>query len=968
MSFPGKLLKLSIKKQIIWTITSFSVIASVLMYLIVHLYIFEVKENLIKNYREYYFLRQKEIFQNIITFQNFFLFNYEDTIKSLICQIVLLQEISKFFKAENDFKLVYDYNFEKLDYTNKSYAIYNNESNKDEKIYFMFENETYQTEEELQIFIKMSTKILNVFKSFRIPYYGDKQLFDGVAIFLNRTKEIYSLNNTFLYNFINNEIDGDNFNEYYTKLTNTIVNSCTDAINKITSDKSLYPQLTINEELFYLIENYKKDNNIKIFSKYSPHIDYKKDLLHFIRIEDENRECFTTMKLRTNLIDELFLEMIKYFNITTLLMSPDGSSIVNTLSCKAFLVKFEFYYNTLNKINNFDHFKKMIQKNEEQFINKNITIDKCMLYSENKKVQEYFQKYILQEKKYYFDISGGYNSSFIKGSNATVGERIMVTRYAYPDLFLMERKKPKYLIPSFINIYSFCNFYVPFTYIEDKSDYLLINFLFITIGNLHFWIIIFVIIILICAKISRDITNPLIKLKKAIEQMSFNDETIFEYKDDNIINELFAMCKELVNKDEFKKSIKEKSFLKEKKLFEESENKKIETDEKNSESYGGGNRNLILNNQLFEQNKRISFVENKAVFKREIIEYKEHKFFLKSRPRTQTRKRPKLNKMTKKFDLEVCIKTFNRNHTKGDENINSIIMRNFARDSISSEISLNGAGILPERGNKNGNELNILFYELLFYLGKKMYKNKAHESSDNKSKYYKFDKSVISNEVFSGYTESSKNIKFYEDNNKFYNYDDPLFENTLNKENDLNYIYEEKKNIYDFDERKALRNHYKINFKKNNLYYKYLKAKNNFKNKFIYKVKKVRDLDLDINEFVQIDDDEDNISSIFKKPIKKNNFALSQIDRNNIFVDSKDEKKFLYMSSKKKGNLSQRNFASSLRKSISSKSLYQSQRIIDKIKKKPNLKENINMFQRSVSTGFEKVKKTKFNPKVQKNW
>ena len=40
--------------------------------------------------------------------------------------------------------------------------------------------------------------------------------------------------------------------------------------------------------------------------------------------------------------------------------------------------------------------------------------------------------------------------------------------------------------------------------------------------------------------------------------------------------------------------------------------------------------------------------------------------------------------MTKKFDLEVCIKTFNRNHTKGDENINSCLI--FLYKNKSSDI------------------------------------------------------------------------------------------------------------------------------------------------------------------------------------------------------------------------------------------------------------------------------------------
>lgn len=72
MAFPGKLLTISMKRQITWTVTIFSIISILLIYLIINLYVYEIMEQSLKNHREYFYTIQKDILQNIINFQNFF--------------------------------------------------------------------------------------------------------------------------------------------------------------------------------------------------------------------------------------------------------------------------------------------------------------------------------------------------------------------------------------------------------------------------------------------------------------------------------------------------------------------------------------------------------------------------------------------------------------------------------------------------------------------------------------------------------------------------------------------------------------------------------------------------------------------------------------------------------------------------------------------------------------------------------
>ena len=63
-------------------------------------------------------------------------------------------------------------------------------------------------------FIMVASRIILTFRSFRIPHYGDFQLFEGFLIYLNKTKEIYSLNFDLIYDFIKNDIGSDNLDEY----------------------------------------------------------------------------------------------------------------------------------------------------------------------------------------------------------------------------------------------------------------------------------------------------------------------------------------------------------------------------------------------------------------------------------------------------------------------------------------------------------------------------------------------------------------------------------------------------------------------------------------------------------------------------------------------------------------------------------------------------------------------------------
>ena len=981
MEFPGKLLSLSIKTQIIWTVVISSIICVILTYAIINLYIYEMKEESLRNYIEYYYSLQNEVLQNIITFQNFYLFNYEDSLKILICQIVLLVDVSKYFNQSESNKIA-NFSFNNLNYSNISQSIYiDNDNNSNSNIFYVNDkNIINDNDYNDDFFLNMAFRITNALKSFRIPYYGDYQLFDGVLVYTNQTKKLYSSNNAFLYKVINDEIGNNDFNEYYSNLRYNITNKLALTLDKILTDNNIIPELTITEEVRLLIKFYEANKNIGIFTKYTPFIDYKKEYLHLIKLDEDGKEIYVSMKLKSGLIDNIFMKIMQYYNSTTILMTEDNN-ILNIMSCHFLLIQLKYYL--LSKNGNLEELIEILKQNQENFLNNNITIDKCLLDNENIDLENYYQKYLIQNLTLFYDLDSGYNSSFIQLSDNKYGKEYMITRYGYPDYLLIERKRPKYLIINYINAFTFMNFYFSDAYVNDKSEYLLLNFYTITFSNWLLWIILFIIIFFICLKISRDITGPLIKLKKAIEQMSFNDEKIFEYKDDDNINELFVMCKELVNKDEFKKSLKEKTFLNSNQTLEGNGNINYlnmgENEDNTSVIRHGANRNLIINNQILENNRKILNLENKTSFDKEILVYKDFKLISRTRPRNHSRKRTKtINKLiNQNFDFDIQINPYSRHQTKEDYNINSKLRDNFLRESIiststkkESKISFSEAKIMNEISNKNDNELNILLYELLFCLGKNMFKPQDIDKLGKPNKYIKSDKSLISNnDVNSFYNDSIKTFKIHEDyNNKYYNYGEPIFEN--NDTSDA--IYEEKKSFNDMDKEnknKYLKDLYQINFKKNDLYYKYLKAKNNWNNKFLKLFKNVHDLELDSNAMVELDDEDNNTNSLLpRKNLKRSELntignSSSLFNKN---IDKKESNKVRTSSNLKKSIIKNKNKTDKrkipLRKSISMPMHMFGKEITNPNQTKLGMRASVALnTQKNKNLEVSLTKKTKFN-------
>ena len=120
-------------------------------------------------------------------------------------------------------------------------------------------------------------------------------------------------------------------------------------------------------------------------------------------------------------------------------------------------------------------------------------------------------------------------------------------KYSYPNYNTLREFQSEYLYSDQVNFYAFASFKKIQKYVEQIRQVNLNIFFFIIMVIVYSWLICLFINLCIFFKVIDDWTNPITKLQEAVESSSIKDESIFNYQYDDIINELFLTCKELLS-------------------------------------------------------------------------------------------------------------------------------------------------------------------------------------------------------------------------------------------------------------------------------------------------------------------------------------------------------------------------------------------------------------------------------------
>ena len=166
-------------------------------------------------------------------------------------------------------------------------------------------------------------------------------------------------------------------------------------------------------------------------------------------------------------------------------------------------------------------------------------------------------------------------------------------KYSFPNLNILKEFVSDYLLLDQVDFYLFASFKEPIEYANYIKKQYQNLFYLMMIFILYIWVICFIVNMIIYCKVAKQITEPIYKLQEAIETSNLKDESVFKYEYDDIINELFITCKELLTGQ-----IDPSNNLKYSGQFNILNNKDDKDNVVDKSKY---EKNLIINNEIVNQ-------------------------------------------------------------------------------------------------------------------------------------------------------------------------------------------------------------------------------------------------------------------------------------------------------------------------------------------------------------------------------
>ena len=634
MSIKGRFLQMEISQQIRITLYIISFCSTIFFVGLFICYSYQVIEQSYQQQKEYFLNMKSSEGTSMMFFQNVNLLLYEETVKLMINQIYNYFYAKQFYISKILFNESYInqhiYNYQSSIESNDSffYCANENDDNHYNKTYF--ENNLIKALPIVKIIQNQKSIIFN--KSFLSEF----------VIYDKENNIIFSMNKTKLKNTVNDDnIFNSNDNIFFQNLIKKHYERMLYFFQLKVS--GLLPMLDL---LYYKLmkhfENYYNKTSKEIYSNYTyllsyltksqPVINYNHSLISIIdniNISEVNMIVYN--ELAYNYINEIFSLIYSFQDKFVAIPVYDDDTLFCKSSCFYFLLFQKFIQN--QNISNDD-----IEKISNSIISGISKIEECFISVNNKYIQFLFDD--INNNSIFF-----FQKQNVRLFNRTGYKMYEILKYGYPSyrgLFLFN---PIYIFDNHFFVYLFINFIRINKQINNLKQVLFNCYLGIIICCFILWMIIIIIIIIIEKNISFEVTHPIKKLKQCIETMNLMDDKIFEYPEDNSINELFKTCKELLKGDLYQKKKKTKE---------------------NYEELNIKNQNLIINNKIISD-----MIINENIDK---IDQDDIQYFEKYRYRkVLEKKRKKLtNEILKNFNTLKEISDFKVNDDNDNINNESI--------------------------------------------------------------------------------------------------------------------------------------------------------------------------------------------------------------------------------------------------------------------------------------------------------
>ena len=547
MSIHSRFLTLSIKEQVCLTIFLLTVFSVLVILCLPCSFSYEILREDYKKKKRFFYNEYKEYIEACFYYQGYNLLKYEEIIKRMLKEADKYSTRGGLFEYKTDFKEEYNDQFPVRD-------LFYNESKEDENrtdiLYFYCFNEDKDRCKEVKESLKNKYESLyslifttDVYNRFRLPELDIPIVDKAIAV---------NINESFMFCF-DKKVMMDNLELDFNKIASDTIDYVSRTLEDYVNDEYfLYNNLyqKAEQEVFTYGLTYRLDETLTPEERKEIIRDFAKEIVGY-----HSSVQFTNDKSRVLSYDyygdQIYYYIEMYMEAEFLLLVHQALSIDLNIHFVPL-----FSHNNTILLPDICVFFMMRQTHDifkdeklyelyDKIIRGNSTIKECFYDKDYYEKQKIITEIFDEVGSPFLDITNKINQGIYKLPN---GEPLYFMKYSFPNFNLLKNFKSDHLIMDPLNFYLFSSFKEP----EEFADYIWAQhknlFYLIIILIVYIWIICFLINMLIFYKVIKQITEPIYKLQEAIEANNVKDENVFKYEYDDIINELFITCKELITR------------------------------------------------------------------------------------------------------------------------------------------------------------------------------------------------------------------------------------------------------------------------------------------------------------------------------------------------------------------------------------------------------------------------------------
>ena len=547
MSIHSRFLTLSIKEQVCLTIFLLTVFSVLVILCLPCSFSYEILREDYKKKKRFFYNEYKEYIEACFYYQGYNLLKYEEIIKRMLKEADKYSTRGGLFEYKTDFKEEYNDQFPVRD-------LYYNESKEDENrtdiLYFYCFNEDKDRCKEVKESLKNKYESLyslifttDVYNRFRLPELDIPIVDKAIAV---------NINESFMFCF-DKKVMMDNLELDFNKIASDTIDYVSRTLEDYVNDEYfLYNNLyqKAEQEVFTYGLTYRLDETLTPEERKEIIRDFAKEIVGY-----HSSVQFTNDKSRVLSYDyygdQIYYYIEMYMEAEFLLLVHQALSIDLNIHFVPL-----FSHNNTILLPDICVFFMMRQTHDifkdeklyelyDKIIRGNSTIKECFYDKDYYEKQKIITEIFDEVGSPFLDITNKINQGIYKLPN---GEPLYFMKYSFPNFNLLKNFKSDHLIMDPLNFYLFSSFKEP----EEFADYIWAQhknlFYLIIILIVYIWVICFLINMLIFYKVIKQITEPIYKLQEAIEANNVKDENVFKYEYDDIINELFITCKELITR------------------------------------------------------------------------------------------------------------------------------------------------------------------------------------------------------------------------------------------------------------------------------------------------------------------------------------------------------------------------------------------------------------------------------------